>query len=353
MRDLRPDWLDLRPVFHFVVDQDDAEMQQFLRAAKHRCADPAMLAKISSTGSLCWCLQSYLILSARTALSLSCSNRIDPSAINIVHSPHLLNLRGDEGNFIVSVVADFPRRRWAHYDLVQNRELVSGNSAYIPLWLQPGLIKRDASRRGVTRVAYVGQTFNGNFASDPAIWRNHLEPHGIEFVVPETECWYDLSSIDVLIGIRSFDENPYYSKPPSKLVNAWHAEIPFIGGNDSAFRQVGMPGEDYLLATTLDDAVAAVLRLRAQEELYSRLVQNGIRKAKDFSEERICAIWEQVLTCEVLTRYKKWLSRRLYERARFRTMLMLGLMEHASKQVYKRGSAWYAGRGGGHLPKVS
>ena len=311
------------PKFNFVIDYSDSEL--FVD-----------LSIDTSRGDHSWCLQTYNILSKRSKLPVQISNRLIKDAVNIVHSDRLFRSAGEDSKFIVCVRADFPRRPWAHYHLVQNKNQLGKNTSFIPHWIQPGLIKRCIEREGVKRVGYAGQTFNGNLAGTTTTWKKLFEPHGIEFVTLSEDSWHDLSSIDVLIGIRSFDTQPHNNKPPTKLFNAWHANIPFVGGHDSAFKQIGTPGENYLLAETPQEAIDSILRLQKDPELYARIVDKGKQKASLFTEHTIADIWKDVLTGPVMERYKLWNSRRTYENIRYKILLNVGRLEHESKQLIKK-----------------
>jgi hypothetical protein len=125
------------------------------------------------------------------------------------------------------------------------------------------------------------------------------------------------------------------TKPPSKLINAWHANIPFIGGFDSAYTQVGTPGINYLRAKTPEEILKAVLLLKNNPLLYEELVQKGKQKAIHYTNEKIAKIWEEVLLGPVYQRYEKWLTQPKYEWLRFKTLLDIGLLRHETKQVIK------------------
>ena len=297
-------------------------------------------AGLITGANLEWLLQGYLILKQRGNLDLICSNDFVPGYINIIHSTDLIKLKGTPKDFIVCVKGDYPWRKWAHYHIVQNQNELLTNTSVLPLWVQPGLIGRNPQRKGVLRVAYAGQTWNGNLAGTAQTWVSLFQPHGIEFVTLPTGACHDLNDIDVLIGIRSFDTNPYSSKPPSKLINAWHAHIPFIGGHDSAFKQVGVPGEDYLLAKTPNEVLQAVLSLRDKPDLYQTLVNNGISKSKKFTFESISGAWEKVLHGPVARRYEKWKSRNGLEKQRFKVLSRFGTAEHISKSLVKKVINW-------------
>lgn len=316
-------------MFNFILDCTDAALEDYLAIT------PEEYARVFKKGDLNWCLQTYFNL-RRSGLAVQCSNRLQEGCINIIHSDQLLKLGGSFREFVLCVRADYPARPWAHFHLVQNGHQLSFNTAYIPHWVQPGLIKRHPDRKGVSRVAYAGAPIKGNFAGTVEGWQELLEPHGIEFVLLPEGRWHDLSTVDVLLGIRSFTKHPYHTKPPTKLFNAWHANIPFVGGHDSAFKEVGTPGEDYLLAGTPEEAVAAVLRLRDNPSLYAALVERGQQMAHIFSEQKISRKWEEVLTGPVFRRYEKWKRRPTYEQVRFLVLQEAGLLEHNGKQLFKR-----------------
>lgn len=321
--------------FNFVVGCSDADLATYARlpsVAGRAETDPDFAAALSSQGELIWCLQGFLVLANRTSLDVRLSNRLVDGAVNIVHSDRLLLLRGDPKKFLLCVRADYPMRRWAHFHFVQNRVQLATNTAYVPHWVQWGLLRRGPERRGVHRVGYVGHLYNGNFAGTVEWWQRQLAHHGIEFVTPAPEAWRDMRSLDVVIGIRSFDRKPHNSKPPSKLLNAWHARVPFVGGHDSAFRQVGSPGEDYLLVETPQEALAAVLRLRDEPALYNRLVRHGAHQAARYTEATICAVWQEALTGPVMHRYDAWRASPTVERARFKALLAAALLERDAKR---------------------
>lgn len=316
--------------FNFVLDCTDAALEKYLAITAEDYAG------IFTKGDLNWCLQTYHILAKRGSVAVKCSNCLLDNHINLIHSDQLLKVKGSSKQFVVCVRADYPLRPWAQYHVVQNVHQLTSDTSSIPHWVQPGLIKRQADRRGVKRVAYAGAPIKGNMAGSAESWKKMFEPYGIEFVLLPSGSWHDLSTIDVLIGIRSFTTHPYHTKPPTKLFNAWHANIPFVGGYDSAFRQVGVPGEDYLLATTPEEAVSAVLQLRYSPALYADLVKRGQQKALQYSEDTIAAIWEKTLTGPIADRYKNWKRYPVYEQIRFNLLQKVGLGEHTTKQLVKQ-----------------
>lgn len=322
--------MQMTTAFNFVINCADNELDYY----RTLCVEDN--PHVFALPVFDWSLQTYLMLVKRKNLNVRLSTRPQKGCVNLLHSKHMIEEQGQADHFIVCLKADWHRRRWAHFHVVQNANDAKPYRAALPLWVQPGLVPRPADRSGLNVVAYAGQTFNGNLASSEAQWTEIFAQHGLRFeVLPPLAC-HDLSGIDVLIGIRSFDLRPYNNKPPSKLVNAWHARIPFIGGNDSAFAQVGSPGDDYIRVTTIDEAVQAVLHLRNNPELYRQLIANGVRKALLYSNEATAQRWEEVLTGPVTQRYRLWASRPRLERIRFGAFKSAGAVEHGAKQWVKK-----------------
>lgn len=321
-------------VFNFIIDCSDEELHDFLTLVEGQ-ASP-----IYKRGDISWCLQTYKFLLKRSSLILSCSNQLKKECINLIHSEHLLKIKGSFSYFIVCIQADFPKRNWACYHIVQNKHQLTLNTSYITHWTQPGLIKRNPSRTGVKKIAYAGQTKNGklelsNLAGSIDEWKTLFKKYNIEFAAIEKSNWHDLADVDVLIGIRTFDKNPHNRKPPTKLLNSWQANIPFIGGHDSAFKQIGTPGEDYLIAETAEDVLKWVLRLKEDAAFYNKLVRNGLAKSKNYTKEVIVAQWEETLKGNVLKRYENWLKETWYEKFRFTASLKTSMLIRNIKRVLK------------------
>jgi glycosyltransferase involved in cell wall biosynthesis len=97
----------------------------------------------------CASIRNSSFLSKRETLPVLCSNRLRDDTIHIVHSAQLRKLRGCLSTFIVCIRADFPKRIWAHYHLVQNNSQIASNTSLIPLWIQSSSIKLHSERVGV------------------------------------------------------------------------------------------------------------------------------------------------------------------------------------------------------------
>lgn len=112
---------------------------------------------------------------------------------------------------------------------------------------------------------------------------------------------------DCLIGIRTKNQTSNFSnKPPTKLINAWLAGIPFIGGSESAYLQIGEPGKDYLVADTMEDAIEQIKSLKSSPELFSSLVRNSDMKAQQFSPGSITHKWADFIWNVIWPDFDQW-----------------------------------------------
>lgn len=271
-----------------------------------------------------WTLQTYLMLREKLP-DIICSRYPVRDAINIGHCQYLRKLKPSPENFIVSISGEYRHLLWAHAHIVQNRVQHDGRRYFfIPHWGQPGLIPRNSERQTVEHVAYAGRptqlsSRNGYIRSKFArfgfftskhdgreFWNEEMKRIGMRFSLLVKPNWNDLSDVDILLGIRSFDREKYNYLPPTKLLNAWHAGIPFIGGNDSAFEQVGTPGQDYIQVKSKEEAIQEIIRLRCDHEYYKSFVEAGKKRAKEFTREKIAGAWIQLLTGDMQRIYNSW-----------------------------------------------
>ncbi len=256
-----------------------------------------------SRGEFIWGLQTYQNLK-NLGLPVKLSFELDSEAINLAHGNVLRSLDKRFDYFCVSLQADFPHFQLAQYHIVQNQEQVAQNASFIPHWPQPGQIARDPNRNGVRKVAYQGARRFTDL--DERRLNSDLKKHDISFEILDEKNWPHLLGVDVLVGIRSFSNIKYKRKPPTKLIDAWHAGIPFVGGWDSAYTQIGDPGEDYLRVSSYEEFLDCIVRLKDDQELYNRLVAAGRKKASSYTIDAIAQQWENILESDIRIKYDEW-----------------------------------------------
>ena len=289
------------PRINFIVQaESDARLQELCHMNVDR--DWRSL----SDGENTWSLQTFHRL-REAGRDPTCSRHLLPDRINFAHAAYLRAIDTPRDAFVVCLQADFPRVPWADLRVVQNQCQVRGDAArWIPHWPQPGLVARKPNRTTVHCVAHAGRSWM--LAGTRASWDEALRKIGCEFKHLGPEKWNDLSEVDVLLAIRSFDRRIYKTKPPSKLLNAWIAGIPLVAGHDSAFSQIGTPGKDYFRVASLVEACDAIRHLKEDPSLYRDMVERGRKRAEEYSKDRIVERWIHFIDSQVIPRYEHWLN---------------------------------------------
>lgn len=246
-------------------------------------------------GAFTWAAQSWLVLREfRDGFTIGC----EPlrGVINFAHCRTWRDLGSRAGEFRVSVRADHRRLFDVDFEIVQNPGVpLTPLQAFLIHWPQPRLIARSPSRTGVRTIGYVGVRGRRNLAPQLHPERGaHPAFHGFDFEIVGRDRWHDMSQLDVLVAVRSFNREAYPDKPPSKLINAWAAGIPLIAGCDSAFDAVGNWGSDYLRVSSERELADAVRMLADDPRLYADIVAKGRERAESFTQEAVARQWLEV-----------------------------------------------------------
>lgn len=258
-------------------------------------------------GDYAWVLQGYLAF-RDAGWDVSLSSRVNLAAINVAHSRTLGSLYKPVSAFIVEVRADYPVPSWnSNLRIVQNQDAedISEDTYYMPHWPQSNIIPRDTSRGGkIENVVFNGRVISQLYSKEAL--KQAVEKHGFKYTMLDPARWNDFSEADAIVAIRSFDQNTYSGKPPTKIFNAWHAGVPFIGGFDSAYSQVGNPGRDYLQVQTIKELEEALIRLRDEEGLAARLVEGGRQARVNYTFEKIEARWMEFFEATATPAFEQW-----------------------------------------------
>lgn len=273
---------------------------------------PRLLEGGKAACAQCWIWQTWL--QVRDAGDFPLVHELPSSGACLALSNCLpAGFRSPADLFLAAIVADFLPHPGAQLQILQNRAHASRlpDSVFMPLWPQPGLIPRDASRADrFERLGFYGDP--GNLAaelSDPQ-WQSRLrESAGMELVVRRAESWHDYSDMDAVVGIRDFSGRAHIEKPATKLYNAWMAGVPFVGGADSAFAAERRGPLDYLEARSPDELIQLLARLRENPALRRNMVANGLERAVEFRPAAIRERWLELLSKEVPQRAARWKRR--------------------------------------------
>jgi hypothetical protein len=263
-----------------------------------------------------WTLQTYLRLKADN-FPCELVGTMPTEGIVVAHWDFLpQSLQPGSKVLIVCIQADRAQHPYAQIHIVQNpqeemvvRSVKLWESYFMPYWPQPGLIPRNPSRGDrFENVAYVGREENLARELREPEWQEQLKNLGLRWeIVNSRDRWSDYSEIDAILAVRNFNRHGDYSwKPATKLYNAWHAGVPAIMGTDSAFRAERKSKLDYLEVASLEDAIAALKRLRDDKELRHAMIENGRVRAEETKAERLVERWRSFLTEIAVPAYERW-----------------------------------------------
>ncbi len=246
-----------------------------------------------------WILLTFSRL-AKSGMQVSLSHRMPDEGVVIAMTGNLpKGFRAPAGVYLVGIVADGLPHPACHFHVLQNAAHAKRvpRSVFLPHWPQPGLIARDPGRGDrFDNMVFYGDPINlAPEFRDPGFAAGIRDKFGITLVIPDTSRWHDYSETDAVLAIRALGSRPFLRKPATKLYNSWLAEVPFLGGSDSAFSADGCPGLNYLRCTRLEDVDTALQRLRDDPDFRRRLVREGYQAAERFLPANVCERWAAFL----------------------------------------------------------
>jgi hypothetical protein len=239
-----------------------------------------------------------------------------------IPASQLLNSRN---LFLVDIVAHGNPHPHAHFHIVHNKRHARQlpRSLFMPHWPQPYLTPRDPKRGDLfENICFLGdpRQLAPEFTSPS--WSERLESElQLHFQIRNSDRWHDYSDVDAVLAIRDVDaSNCYLNKPATKLYNAWHAGVPFIGGIDSAYAEDGRPGIDYLVATSVEEAFQKLRQLKENRWLRYQLVAHGSEAGKEFTREATLLKWQTFVLTTLPKLAKQWQKKSVLQRDLFMVM---------------------------------
>lgn len=307
---------DLPPIyFYFPQNRSTGNLPQ--NAASYwqwQCIEHSISPMQS--GGCFWTLQTYLYLNDY-GFPCQLVDTMPDEGIVISHRDYLKeSVQPGSKLLLICLRADVDRHPYAQLHVVQNpyqaipkKIMTLWESHFIPHWLQPSIIPRDPDRGSIfENVMFLGNAVNLVPEFRSPTWYEELEKLGLKFKTKLShDQWHDYRDTDVVLAIREFGrENHWRGKPASKLYNAWHAGVPAILGYESAF-QVERKGElDYLEATSLTEVIAALKKLKEDQEFRSAMVENGRIRSLETHPDNMVKRWQDFLTGVAVPAYHHW-----------------------------------------------
>ena len=221
------------------------------------------------------------------------------------------NYQPSEKLFFIYLVVDRDKddQLCGNYFVVHNPHTKFSKAVYhIPPWPQIALIPRSQKRGDrFENIGYFGYPWwlVPELKSD--VFYNKLQSLGLKWQMPDPAQWNNFSNIDAIVAVRSFGKNRLFlTKPPLKLFNAWLAGVPSILGYESAYHAVKKNELDYIEATSFDEVIRALKKLKDDRELRHAMVENGNIRIKEFAPSKTVEVWKDLFINIVIPEYYKW-----------------------------------------------
>lgn len=295
-----------------------------------------------------WVIRTYYQLRlAGTGVTTSAALRQD--AINIASVWTLGRRDRSPWPFVLLPRTDAHDPQLANFALEQNfLERPSPRRAGIAHWPQPAIRPRTKDRGGrLEIVTFKGRLFNLAESFRSQAFQDELSTLGIRLDLdtleraPDaadwstgTQSWNDYSDSDVVLAVRDMTLSNARTKPASKLVNAWFAEVVALLGPEPAFREQRRSDLDYIEIRTPAEALAALRALKDNPARYLAMIENGRKRRLEFTEENLTRQWIDLLNGPVAAAFERWMRKSRVER-----LVHYGAMclrEPVSKKAYLR-----------------
>lgn len=276
-----------------------------------------------------WILQTWLILSNLPnnmhAFTFKLAEHGIPNAICLFHYDNAKPCHGLFDCYPIVVQADRPTVPFAEIRIMQNPAVPQTHKTqYLYLWPQPGLIPRDP-QRGTTikNLAIPGSMqYLPSFIHSES-FRQRLKELDITLQIKDTGNWMDYSHTDLILAWRQHtSQRVLNTKPPSKLINAWHAETPALLGPEPAYQALRKHPDDYIEVQSLHDIIQYLTYIKKHPDTYLRIINHYKQRAQDVTTDKLIQIWlnlfehvqklKQSQTTTTLKKYTQYFSRKLY-----------------------------------------
>lgn len=266
------------------------------KAAKGEHSVEEIASELTS-GIDVWLLQTWMILSHlpdTRGYTFKIIEHGIPDAICFFHYDHAKPCYGLFNCYPIVIQADRPKVPYAEICIIQNPALPQTEQIqYIQLWTQPGLIPR-SSLRGTTieQLSIPGSAqYLPPVIHSPTFIQELKDLH-VKIHVMNAGNWMDYSNTDLVLAWRpNISKYILNTKPPSKLINAWHAHTPALLGAEPAYQALRKHPDDYFEIHSTKNIIQYIQRLKQHPEEYEHILNHYKTQATHFTRQHIIDSW--------------------------------------------------------------
>lgn len=260
-------------------------------------------------GPFCWTMQTYLYLKLK-GHNVKLVRDFVPGEICVAFYDDIHLKAFPFRSFLVVLQPDRPMSCISQISIVQNHLSIRrpGIDHLVTLWPQAGIVPRDPERgTRIQRLGYYGRVryLAEEYQSDE--FRRELQKLNVELVIQEQK-WNDFSQMDVVMAVRHASPYNMSTKPASKLINAWQAACIPLMGQEPAYAAIRESELDYITVSSPDEIIQALRRLQQEPNLVKAMLEQGRKRAEEFTPDRIIDQWERILGGPVMDAYERWRS---------------------------------------------
>lgn len=286
------------------------------------------LYELCTIGHDMWSAQVYLDLK-RSGLDVHLVNQPVPDKICVIPYYDLAPRDWLFRSYVVGCRYDTPRPVLCHHRTVMNPLQVRGKYDHeLRHRPQPNLKPRHMSRGTMLEnLVFKGHPHNLAAPFTTPAFLAALQALGVRFCLSQANeqtlfaNWADYTEADAVIAVRNNTLYDIALKPALKLINAWFAGCPAILGPEPAYQAVRRSRFDYLEVRTPEEAIAALRYLKTHPDVYQLMVENGFRRAQDFTVNQVASQWRDLLAGPVAAGYKHWLEASRFQKQVVRPLI--------------------------------
>lgn len=262
----------------------------------------------------CWGTQPYILLKER-GLDVELVAKLVPNQICILTYEDLTIKDFPFRSYVVCCRHDRGRPEICEQRIVQNPlNIIDKTDHFLPHFSQPFIESRDPNRKTkIENLVYKGLERNLAQPFKTSQFLAELEKLEMQLLAtPNTDekgkgqDYRDYTQADVVLAVRNCTEYNLSIKPPSKLINAWFAEVPALLGPEPAYQHLRRSELDYIEVRSPEDVIDALKQFKHDPDLYLAMIENGRERAQEFTHDQIALLWRNLLAGEIARGYEQW-----------------------------------------------
>ncbi len=266
-----------------------------------------------NNGNAHWILQTYIHLKENN-FPCEITKKMPNEGILLAHKRYVPdNLQIKKKLMPICIKVDKKIHPSIDLHIVHNPlEGLLSNNYYIPPWPQCGLIPRNKKRKDIFKnIAFMGWGHQLTEELKEPSFNEKLRKMGLNFKIVDDVSgkWHDFNEVDAILAVRSFKETEHKNKSILKLINAWTAGVPAILGKESAFGAVKKNKLDYIEVGSLNDVFDALRKLKENKNLRREMIENGFKRAKEFSPAQTIEKWKTFFNDIAIPKYYEFINK--------------------------------------------